>query len=639
MGLFSDKKEYTYTCYATKLYADSKPVVRQTAVSAIAANRNIAECLIANISQGILFNANRLYRYGASGNYHWGLPEGSQSVIPPNVRDNVELVLTNELQKPIYLTSVYVSPDGDGDYIYHAEYYFYKKNGEVDDTLQTWEYNESTEVYPILTLGEVPEESNYYPIIPIRLNKQNLAQRKPLDHPEGEPWYEHDHAKDIRKAAGMLDLKLDDMYDSINEQVKDAGRNPPEDMYILLGVSVSADTPRTNEYLFKYFSALHLESRIKQEDYDYWKANHSTDGKDVIAPENKVTIKDSQYHATIGWDFINKNVFTGSDKPVGTFSVAYDKYLGRVDNEGRQESAQLLYVRHQITENQYVELKIQGLVHRNLVVSKKWVSIDLENAFEDPEGATDGECFIIPLRLDICKEMGPIKSHDLMYEAIRLLTCDEDYHVVKWYQSGFFKFLVLVVAVVVSVWFPPAGVAAWSFAAVGYALLNVAISMLVMPLIMKGLSDVLGEELALLVVVIATLFGVGLSDAGGSISITTSAPTLASAFFATTLTISGTLGLKSIDLQEEMKLIEEEHKELLKLMDVLYEEEFKSAVDTNEMINLISDDPYGIMGASNYVTMTRMAMDKPRLLTKTTELFTQVKKSTDIPDSYIRLGV
>lgn len=186
---------------------------------------------------------------------------------------------------------------------------------------------------------------------------------------------------------------------------------------------------------------------------------------------------------------------------------------------------------------------------------------------------------------------------------------------------------------------PPAGVAAWSLAAAGYALLNVVIAMLLMPLIMKGLSDVLGEELALLVVVIATLFGAGLSDTGGTISITASAPTLASTFFATTLTISGTLGLKSIDLQEEMKLIEEEHKELLKLMDVLYEEEFKSAVDTNEMINLISDDPYGIMGASNYVKMTRMAMDKPRLLTKTTELFTQVQKSIDIPDSYIRLGV
>lgn len=628
MSIFSSKTETIYTCYATRLYQDMPTVGRQTAISAIANNRNIAEDLVSNVSNGILFRANQFYRYASNGKYEWGLPTEELQYIPLWAKDNVKAVLQGIVGETIYIDSLEVTPDGKGDYVYNVMYSILT-NGVASTESYEWVYNEKEGTYPTLTLNTVEGTSPYYPIIPIRVDNVNLAEDKDAEY-----------YSTIRSACRMLDINISDLYDSINSQVDDAGDNPPEDMYILLATSISRNTKRSREYIFRFFEKMFAESAVKQEDYDYWYANHNQ--YDMSPPVNALTIQDSNYTGKLLWDYINREVVTGSIGDTGTYTVEYAPKEGRVNiNNGQVLSTQGVNLRYQISATQYIEYFVSGLVYRNLVVNRGWVTIDLEDAFEDADGAEDGECFLIPLRKDICQEMGSLKSHDLMYDAIRLLTCDKYSYKVKWYQTGFFKIFVAVVAFIIAIWFPPAaGVTAWTAAAVGYALSYLIVGTLVMPLIMKAATDVFGDELALVLAVVATLYGLNVNVSGTASTLVSAAPvTVTSVFSALNTAVSGYMGIKSSDIAAEMEDIEDEADALEDLMQELYQEEFQSALDTAEAVNNISNDPYGIMGATDYVAMTRLYTREANYITEVTKSFVEIAKITDIPDSYIRLGI
>lgn len=621
MGLFSSKKKTVYSCYATPLYEDMPPLVKQTVASAVINNRNIGPDITANIVNGVLFKANQLYSYARRGSYHWGLPNSSMSYLSGNSKDNCQAVLEYIEQGPVYVTSVIIEPDGSGDYVYTVNYYLVDSTGNTIGEVKTWEYNEGDETYPTLTLDKIEAASPYYPIIPIRLDNANLAEDD-----------NYAYKDDIIKACRYLDIDVFSLYDDINSQDTD---NPPEDMYVLMGVSVGNDTPRTNEYLYRYFEHMYHSSAVTKVEYDYWGEVAS---ETTQAPSNTVVIADSQFHAEISWSYITTEVLNQSGKK-GTHAVEYVPDAGRVEHDDWVESTDGIRVTWQKTATQAISFLVHGLVYRSKVTGDYWVSKDCMNAFGDPDDPENGEVFIIPLRKDICKEMGSIKSHDLFYESIRLHVNDEYSYKVKWYQTGFGQIFTLVVAVVVSVVFQQwqAGAAIMTAATAGLVIQNVLIALLLKPVFTVLVQDVFGEELALLITAIVTVFAfnVGMTPAG-TIGVTSAVPTLTSVANAS---LNLYTGLKSLDVQAEMDALLEEQEELDQLIEEQHEEEMQSALDTKMVTNMISNDPYALMDANTFVQRSRWEIEKPMLLKSSTAQYTKVAQFTDIPNSMIRLDV
>lgn len=622
MGLFSSKTKHVYSCYATPLYEGMPPLVKQTVAAAVINNRNIGSDITANIINGVLFKANQFYSYAQRGSYHWGLPNSNMVYMNGTSKDACQAVLEFIEKGPVYITSVIIEPDGSGDYVYTVNYYLVDSTGNTVGEVKEWVYNEGLGTYPTLTLDTVEAVSPYYPIIPIRLDNINLA--------ESDSTY--GHKQDILKACRFLDVDVKSIYEDINSQDTD---NPPEDMYILMGASIGNDTPRTNEYLYRYFEHMYHSSAVTKTEYDYW---GEVESETTQAPANTVVIADSQFHAEISWSYITTEVLNQSGKK-GAYSIEYVQNAGRVEHEDWIESTDGIRITWQKTATQAISYLVHGLVYRSKVAGDNWVSKDCMNAFGDPDDPENGEVFIIPLRKDICKEMGSIKSHDLFYEAIRLHVNDEYSYKVKWYQTGFGQIFTLVVAIAISVVFQQwqAGAAIMTAATAGLVIQNVIIALLLKPVFTVLVQDVFGEELALLVTAIVTVFAfnIGMTSTG-SIGVTSATPTISSVANAS---LNLYTGIKSLDIQAEMDSLIAEQEELGQLIKEQHEDEMQSALDTKMVTNMISNDPFALMQASTYVQRSRWEIEKPLLLKQATTQYTKVAQFTDIPDSMIRLDV
>jgi len=84
-----------------------------------------------------------------------------------------------------------------------------------------------------------------------------------------------------------------------------------------------------------------------------------------------------------------------------------------------------LTIRKQINSLEYIEIKIQGLMHKNLIYKGKSVDITAREAMADP----DESGFIIPLHEPTLKRLGSVISTELARESFILVF--NSYQVVK----------------------------------------------------------------------------------------------------------------------------------------------------------------------------------------------------------------
>ena len=179
---------------------------------------------------------------------------------------------------------------------------------------------------------------------------------------------------------------------------------------------------------------------------------------------------------------------------------------------------QVIY--HQVSATNWEAIELHGMVHNNYVYDGKWVVIKGSEAMADPEESG----FIIPLHEETFREMRLVDSTQLASACCYLVfNC---YKVVKkkWYQSGFFKFLLVVVIIVVSIVFAPAGAGATgvlgSSAAVGGAMgfagtaaivagtiANAVAAMIITKALTTAFGDKLGPILGTMVTIALTAYG------------------------------------------------------------------------------------------------------------------------------------
>jgi hypothetical protein len=639
MGFFGSSHKTFYTSVTSKLFEDVAGVVKQTTVSAIMQNRNIAADLKANLVNGMGAQANRLYNYGKSGNYPWGLPDGASFTLSPDSPLNIKRIIEKELNQPIEIGYCSVDTDPETSHIiYEAEYYLVDANGNIEEEASIWTYDERTGVYPILNLDidDLNVTSPYFPIIPLYEDQQSLIAT-------GQP-----NRVAIKNACKYLGVDANQISESIAQQGLtkeevdngDTPDNPMEDAFIVLGVEIANDTPVGKRYIFDYFQHQKGVNKVTKEDFIYWETNNKdtyegeTTGNSTTTityytsnpPVNLVNLSDANYQMELGWLYIEDQVIEGTIGKVGTHDVVYIEEghgwgsngtslkIGRYGSTYFSTSS--LTLRKQITVNQYIEMEVVGLTYSNWAVGHE-VRTTLKDAFDDPDDID--QTFIVPLRRDLLAGMGATQTHDLLYTAIRLVVNDRNRVRIKWYQQGWFQIVMIVVAVVATAMgAPEVGALLMSAEFWIVTVAKILITKILMEATMPMLEDVLGKELALLVQVIATYFMGG--GASGAAFATANAA----------ISLYGEYTLENI--QEDIDKINE-------LLEDMNEEENERIENLTNVRTWLSGDPYNMLAADTHVKMFKYESKLPTLIRATTEHFTDMMKFTDRPSSYIRLGV
>jgi hypothetical protein len=379
----------------------------------------------------------------------------------------------------------------------------------------------------------------YLPIIPIRLNNRFISDTSPtVLYPLAK--------KAMKRAIGA---NFDDIEASIADN---ANLGDIDYAYAMFGVSLNTKENSCRKYIYKFFKGILddpnlvspgdytqylLDLQAAEDSVTAWNAWRDSVSPGVepvklpypVVPINKVKISSSgshvNYRIEVLWSTIVETVGTGLIIPTAkagdvwitvATGLSRTRYARMTDYATQEvdlvswiSSDQHTTINWQETDNTWRKLVITGLVHRNFIYGVNSVFITAAEALAD----LDESGFIIPLNEDLYRSMG-MKDKTQMATASCFLVFNS-YQIVKqkWYQTDLFKFLLIVVAVVLTVFFPPAGAAAKAAAvATGTALglsgttaliigfiVNYLAAIIITKLIMDASTHVLGDKIGTIV--------------------------------------------------------------------------------------------------------------------------------------------
>lgn len=551
MGLFSKKKTYV-NAQTMSMIENTPNTVQDSVVTSILKSRDIAPDIVSNYLNGIYPKALRYYSYGRDKYVH-GLPQGTREFVQVN-NIALGLIIESEIGYPVALVtstldvcdanffvlpwltdnrgydentdevSTYPTlPPGESGPVYYDQstitaedtveiQYRYQNTNGFDSllretvtitgvkpdvyfyhvtytpkgegsTIHRWWYDTTSGVYPELDVDPAEElDSPYFPVAIVRQFNNDLE--------EGDANFES-----TRKLLDVIGIDLEQVVEGIQSNPDEADI---DHVYIVMGVDISSDVPSTLRYLHDYFSYLHSLNPTSRDAFDAWEYNtglYSTYAN--TPPMNKITIQDGQYNIDVGYLFTTREILTGTlAEPVErevNFNVP-------ISNDSWSVNTDEIIFRLQLDEDTYSEVRVYGLMHINHVYGGKTVDTSLSDAFErDGDGDQPNGNFVIPLNKNILTNLGLKKGTELMYDAIKIVFNSYQVVKLKWYQTGFFKVVAIVVAIVITIYTYQPGALTSSVvgagAVVGLTTLQLVLADIVVAFAIKKTFELVAEVL------------------------------------------------------------------------------------------------------------------------------------------------
>lgn len=391
------------------------------------------------------------------------------------------------------------APTTDADYV--MAYYTYSRNGK--EYAEYFTYRTGTNL--IAKLEEVIESVEKTGIYPPRL----YARMKGTNYVK----YTEDTAeyKSMNKFGKLLGIKWKDWVEEVHENM--SGLQYVREIFLTFGLEANSKNKLIHQYLYHYFDTAYrglpnkyISSYTVQSIFRKIQLSLPTGAKQGAT----IHLKDSLHTSGIAFDAVAKEILKGKVAEIGEYTF---KYTNRVHTYYYQE-----------TESTYTAVSIYNLKSVDKMDNNHWFT---------PSGTS--EDLIVPLDLAVTANLSSVDLERLYAMSMQLVVNTYQKVKKKWYQTGVFKFVMFVVAVVITVFFPPAGIAALSATAVvvGIAMsiaISVVIRLLQKIVIALGLSSTIFQVVMIILAVVAAVYGgyLGLTKTTGMAGMTASNVMLAS---------------------------------------------------------------------------------------------------------------
>ena len=370
------------------------------------------------------------------------------------------------------------------------------KNSYRDDTqkitekewlpLELWIYRIGSGIAELDNLlNVVSDYGQFFPMIPFRLDNKFLSEISGM-------------SDELALAKKAFKKAFGGKYDDILEQLAESKDLKDMDyIYAVFGTSLNAIDRSARRYMYVFFqrlmgdqigganSAAQFAADMQAYVTAYnawlaWKQRNSGGHNEPInngpapvippkpyLPSNEIIIKSANinYDIRLLWNFITEHEGTGLGKVGARFNDLWFEYRGESviedpiytgnDNDGsgvisdntlKYETVRLYW---QYAENKYRYMDLSGLVHKNYVYKGKSVTITAKEALDDG----DESGFIVPLHYATFRAARLVDSTQMSSASVYLVfNCYEKVKQ-KWWQTGFFKIIFVVVIAIVSVAF------------------------------------------------------------------------------------------------------------------------------------------------------------------------------------------
>lgn len=413
-----------------------------------------------------------------------------------------------------------------------------------------WTYELGTNTIPELEV-EVSDDldSPFLPVVPVRENNINLGP----ESADGEYIYDDDGAKivpdtELYRTSVKLCKKFRIDFDEISKEITG---NPDvasiDHAYIIFGIDVRSTSKAGKTYLFDFFEKMAFRT----------------------IGESSIEVKDANYYRI-------RMTFD---------TCTFDDYVGDLDEVEIEYSGNNMYLRAPTEEGMYREVTVTNLTHINYVYNTHTVITTLEDSADEDEYN-----FIVPLDYFVAQGVGSLFDRERLYiEAAKLVFNCYERKKLKWYQSAWFKVVLIVVAIVITAFSGLGGAfLAAVEAGIGATLLFLAQALLISSLIKYGfqlLVEALGVELGIILAIVAAVASLMVGDATGLLS----AENLLQVSSGFIMGVDENLSANMEKLAEEMASWTEEAQKL--------DDELNEAFEDLEVDTFF--DPYDFINAGN----------------------------------------
>lgn len=327
---------------------------------------------------------------------------------------------------------------------FDVEHDYFQVSYSVDGRRFYWTYRYGAGIYPELDgYFENPENTKYfgefYPSAYFRVNKVDLIDQK------GSQEYKSNKA--LVKKLGMD-------YDFIAEAIKDSGNDlgDVEFAYMTLGIPPVSEYPIDNEYLFKFFDKLYEYQDYKGREPKLsvsWGFSNKYNRDARVELHNAINIQDKKFRSMLGNRGIFKKILTGTIGPIGTYlSKSEDsiEYVETLDEETNTTYQHAIKRRKYIYQWQagtgvYEEITVFDIEYKYFI----WGTLGTV-------GREDNEIHLIPLERSIVESMNVRKREYLAASALHLFFHSRVTIKEKWYQTGFFQFVIHAIGFAAFAW-------------------------------------------------------------------------------------------------------------------------------------------------------------------------------------------
>lgn len=383
----------------------------------------------------------------------------------------------------------------------------------VEGITKYWRYQDDLGTHPTLdALFSTTQDSlgKFFPFVYFRHKKKSVAK-----DPNSVEY------KSSTKLMKYLGMNYGDLADSINQ-------NPDiddvEQALFMMGVPADTTNEVEQRYLFDFFNRAYVESggmvRSSSVKIASLFSATSTIGRGA---ETSIVIEDARSKMTLGMTGLYRHLKAGVVAPVGRHSservvqkvtntsIAYADESDTIGTPYTWESkVPCHYYRKQLTAGIYEELQVYELNMSYRV-------------WEDYETTSDEDkkILLVPVDHSITENYSASDREELYARSFHYVFNSRVVTKIKWYQGAFFRFVMIVVAVVITILGDYSGSALSAalmleeYGLAALILLEGIMTMAVVNVVMKLFVKLVGAEFALVLAAAVALYaGYQAFDAG-----------------------------------------------------------------------------------------------------------------------------
>lgn len=357
----------------------------------------------------------------------------------------------------------------------------------------------------VLNVGSFSRLDDYYPIVTIRKAKENTVDTAPKEK-----------IKEINRALSHMNLTLEEITDGV---MGGSSENDPEqmhDVFLMYAADLHSEDKHTIEYLYHYFKDLSYTQASSKAEFDHWFEDIYTRNR---PKQTTLRIVQDNFDVSLVFNYIDVRVKTGKlknpNKVDRVFTVADPikappSIFGFDFGIEETEMSTVLF-RKQISETHYEEVLVHGLMHVHEVYNNHVAVRTIKNSLDEKNTRDDDKAFFLPVSRNILRKMSGLKRHQVLQDTLCVTVYAVQKTKVKWYQRGVFRWVVMIVLVVVAVfsgqWQLPASWAAAGALAVSFLVdlvVGYIVGLILKPVLIEILQAI-GVDDGFFIMVVAVL--------------------------------------------------------------------------------------------------------------------------------------